>query len=107
MRLWLDDLRPAPPGWVWIKTVSAALALLRRGLVAEVSLDHDLGEDGGGTGYDVAAWIEEEAFHGRLRRVRWAVHSANPVGKERMEQALLAAEVFWDDAPDELRQPWT
>lgn len=99
VRLWLDDLRPAPPGWVWVKTVPAALALLRRGLVGEVSLDHDLGEDGGGTGYDVASWIEEEAFHVRLPRLRWAVHSANPIGRERMEMALLAADAFWDDAP--------
>ena len=104
VRLWLDDLRPAPPGWVWIKTVPAALSLLRRGLVSEVSLDHDLGEEGGGTGYDVACFIEQEAFHGRLARLRWAVHSANPVGKERMQTAQLTADVFWDDAPDELQQ---
>lgn len=98
IRLWLDDLRPAPAGWVWVKTVAAAQALLRRGEVAEVSLDHDLGEETA-TGYDLATWIEEEAFHGRLPRVKWAVHSANPIGRERMEQALGNADIFWHDAP--------
>lgn len=99
IRLWLDDLRPAPSGWVWVKTVAAAQALLRRGGVVEVSLDHDLGDDGAGTGYDLAVWIEEEALHARLPRLKWAVHSANPIGRERMEQALGNADIFWDDAP--------
>lgn len=47
--LWLDDVRPAPTGWVWVKTVDEAKAWLiqkdERGqpVVRAMSLDHDLG----------------------------------------------------------------
>ena len=36
-----------------------AIALLESGAVEELSLDHDLGDDERGTGYDVVLWIEE------------------------------------------------
>ena len=45
VKLWLDDVRPAPLGWTWCKTVAAAQALLMTGSVEEASLDHDLGMD--------------------------------------------------------------
>jgi hypothetical protein len=99
MKLWLDDLRPAPDGWTWVTTAPAAIERLGAGGVLEVSLDHDLGEDpAAGSGYDVAMFIEEAAFHGRLGRVAWAIHSANPVGRQRMTRALENAERWWDRA---------
>ena len=42
MKLYLDDVRPVPPGWVLAKTVPEAIELLKQG-VDEASLDHDLG----------------------------------------------------------------
>ena len=36
-----------------------AIRLLETGAVDEISLDHDLGDDERGTGYDVVRWIEE------------------------------------------------
>ena len=57
-RIWLDDIRPAPKGWVLCKTVPEARALLAQGDVVAISLDHDLGEDQE-TGYDLLCWIEE------------------------------------------------
>lgn len=50
VKLWLDDVRPAPPGWTHVRSVNEALALLATGTVTAASLDHDLGEfaaDGG------------------------------------------------------------
>lgn len=41
--LWLDDIRPAPDGWTWVKTVDEAKKLLETGTVRAMSLDHDLG----------------------------------------------------------------
>ena len=35
------------------------IALLEAGNVTEISLDHDLGDDDRGTGYDVILWIEQ------------------------------------------------
>lgn len=95
VRLWLDDLRPAPHGWTHARTAPEAIALLAAGGVEEVSLDHDLGPPEAGTGYDVAAWIEARAAEGTLPRVSWRVHSANPVGVQRIRAALESAERWW------------
>lgn len=142
MKLWLDDVRPAPEGWRWVKTAGEALTLLLRGGVKIASLDHDLGVLGldpdtghadldpvkfpsrlagngpflgvlhfhdadpelgfpGGfygpaTGYSVLAMLENLVSRGILkardlpREVR--VHSANPVGAQRMRETWARIE---------------
>ncbi len=98
-RLWLDDVRPPPDvSWTCARTAPEAIELLSGHPIEEVSLDHDLGDEPDvGTGYDVACWIEREAFAGRQGRITWAVHSANPVGGARMTAALRSADRFWRD----------
>ena len=90
MKVWLDDVRPAPPGWTWVKTAPAGIELLARGDVTELSLDHDLGDDDQGTGYDVLVWMEEacarDAWSGPAPTIH--IHSANPVGRSRMLAAI-------------------
>jgi hypothetical protein len=79
-------------------------ASLSSGEVNEVSLDHDLGDAAAGTGYDVACFIEARAFDGTLPRIAWQVHSANPVGADRMVLALRQADAFWDRQPNRNRR---
>ncbi len=84
--LWLDDVRPAPIGWTLVKTVEAAKELLAKGNVYQASLDHDLGDDENvGTGYTLVCWMEESG-HWPINGT--AVHSANPVGRRRMQVAI-------------------
>jgi len=84
-----------PAGFdVHVKTAGEAIKLLEGGKVTEISLDHDLGEDGG-TGYFVTKWMEWAAAMGRLPHLKWAIHSANPVGRRNMEMALVNVEKFW------------
>ena len=103
MRLWLDDIRPSPPGFdIRVKTAPDAIRFLKSGKIDEVSLDHDLGEGDDpevdvGTGYDIAVWIEAKAHDGTLPRLVWNVHSANPVGRQKMEAALQNADRFWGE----------
>lgn len=52
MKVFLDDERDAPDGWVKTRWPNEVIALLQAGLVEELSLDHDLGDDERGTGYD-------------------------------------------------------
>lgn len=92
MKLWLDDLRPAPDGWIWAKTVPEAIEILNSHNVSEVSLDHDLGENEQ-TGYDFACELERRAFEGQPLPL-WAVHSANPTGRDNIVRALKSAERF-------------
>lgn len=96
MKLWLDDLRPPPPGFTWAKTAEEAIAELATGNVTLCSLDHDLEADL--TGYDVLVWMEECVAHGI-----WygpmptiLVHSANPPGRKRMQLAAEAIKGIWE-----------
>ncbi|VAW81561.1 hypothetical protein MNBD_GAMMA12-2513, partial [hydrothermal vent metagenome] len=56
MKVYLDDERPTPEGWVRVYWPDEAIELLKTGKVKEISLDHDLGDDERGTGYDVVLW---------------------------------------------------
>lgn len=90
MKLYLDDLRPAPPGWVRVYWPDEAIALLKSGEVTDLSLDHDLGDDQRGTGYDVLLWIEEAVAVDGFKPPKITIHSANPAAVKRMEAALAA-----------------
>lgn len=59
MKLYLDDKRETPAGCVRVFWPDEAIAWLKTGAVTEISLDHDLGDDNRGTGYDVILWIEK------------------------------------------------
>ncbi len=90
-RLWVDDLRPAPPGWDWAKTYHEAIARLQEKAYTELSLDHDLGcfEDGREyTGYDILVWLEARQAAGEPVPPLIHVHSANPVGVQRMQTVI-------------------
>lgn len=98
--LWLDDTRPPWKygylGAEWVKTADEAIALLRTGRVKFASLDHDLHDEhyvNAGdpnsfkekTGMAVVEWMEQTNT--------WppngvAVHSMNPVGRERMQAVI-------------------
>lgn len=42
MKLWVDDIRPAPEGWTRARSVTEAIRILATMAVEEVSLDHDI-----------------------------------------------------------------
>jgi hypothetical protein len=90
MRVFLDDERTAPSGWVQVRWPAEVVALLETGGVTELSLDHDLGDDERGTGYDVLAWIEEAVVLRGFIPPTITIHSANPAARARMEAALSA-----------------
>lgn len=94
MKLYLDDERPTPPGWHRAYTAPEAIAMLQTGKVTHLSLDHDLGPPEAGTGYDVCLWIENKVqeqafdFDNPFIPPVMVAHSANPVGRKRMEDAI-------------------
>ena len=102
--LWHDDVRPAPPGWLWARTNAQAKDALRTGNVVACSLDHDLGlheveipDDpeslldiitmvghGSETGYDLVNWmIVEDIIPPKI-----TIHSWNPEGAMAMANRL-------------------
>ena len=66
MKVYLDDQRGAPEGWKLVRSAKEAIGYLKSGKVTEISLDHDLGDDDSGTGYDVIKWIEQAVVEDRI-----------------------------------------
>ena len=89
MKLWIDDVRPAPDGYIWCKSVNEAkLDILdREDLVPFelIDIDHDAGDYAydGGDYIKLLDWLEET---GRDYPIR--IHSMNPVGVENMRRII-------------------
>lgn len=88
--VWLDDERPAPEGWVACRWPAEVIDLLEQGAVAQMSLDHDLGDDARGTGYDVLAWLEDAVAMRGYKPPTIHVHTSNPAARARMLAAVDA-----------------
>ncbi len=89
MKVWLDDEREAPAGWVRCYWPSEVIELLEGGCVTHLSLDHDLGDDERGTGYDVLLWVEEAVVTASfVPPVEIKVHSANAGARPKMQSAI-------------------
>lgn len=102
MKIWLDDIRlPPDDTWTWCKTVASAQVYFHFGSVwpiEVISFDHDLG-DNVPTGYDLAKYIEANCATGKnIMPKAWAIHSANPVGRENIRKAMESAERFLTSA---------
>ena len=103
MKLWVDDVRPAPPGYVWCHSVWRAIkeieifedkienaldewdfppADLWNETIEVIDLDHDAGDYAkyGGDYIKLLDWLEAT---GRNYPIR--IHSMNVVGRMNME----------------------
>jgi hypothetical protein len=95
MKIWLDDLRPAPPEYEAVRSVNEAIALIceaeDKGIAIEVlDLDHDLGDYAvdGGDAIKLLDWLaERETFY------PIEIHTANPVGRANMERMIAR---YWE-----------
>ena len=88
LKVYLDDEREPPAGWTRVYWPDEAIKLLESGNVIEISLDHDLGDDDRGTGYDVILWIEEAVVTRDFKPPEIKVHSANSSAREKMENGI-------------------
>lgn len=95
MKLWIDDVRPAPKGYVWCKSVEEAKATVcvlelhatvhESNRIELIDIDHDAGDyvTFGGDYIRFLDWLEET---GRNYPIR--IHSMNPVGRENMRAII-------------------
>jgi hypothetical protein len=88
LKIYLDDERPTPEGWHSCRWPQQVIDLLKVGSVTHLSLDHDLGDDARGTGYDVVLWIEEAVATTDFEPPEILVHSANVSAKAKMEAGI-------------------
>ena len=90
MKLWIDDVRPAPQEYVRCKTVGQVKQVIRSCELVNthieiLDLDHDAGdyEYDGGDYIKLLDWLEET---GRNYPIR--IHSMNPVGVANMRAII-------------------
>ena len=92
MKLWIDDVRPAPTGYEWVKSVDQAKMvidinerLVGASVIALIDIDHDAGiyAQYGGDYIKLLDWLEET---GRNYPIR--IHSMNPVGVANMRAII-------------------
>lgn len=88
MKVYLDDERPTPEGWTRTFWPDETISLLQTGQVTALSLDHDLGDDQRGTGYDVVLWIEEAVATSSFAPPHINVHSANSSARTKMQAGI-------------------
>jgi hypothetical protein len=104
MRLWIDDVRPAPKGYVWCKSVNEAKEIICENEISAVfakmsgnwdamvehwptliDIDHDAGDyaSDGGDYIKLLDWLEETG-----RNYPIHIHSMNPVGVANMRRII-------------------
>jgi len=85
LKIWLDDIRPVPEGYVWCKSVNEAITVIEdnKNNIGVIDLDHDLGDftkDGG----DAICLMDYLVENGLFYKLNF--HTANPVGLANMKR---------------------
>lgn len=95
MKIWVDDLRPAPDGYIWCQSTNQALRLIVPNIseVEVVDLDHDMGGNFGGDAIGILQELERkshrsEEFKSSVEKIVFRLHSANPVGVQNMRAII-------------------
>jgi len=86
MKLWIDDVRPAPQGYEWVKSVNRAKVLIKTKSIEIIDIDHDAGNFvlQGGDYIKLLDWMEQE----NINDIPIHIHSMNSVGKENMRRII-------------------
>ena len=89
IKIWVDDVRNPPNGYVWLKSVNSFIDyVVEHGLqdVLVIDIDHDAGEyaSDGGDYIKILDWLE----HMGIDNISIRIHSANPVGVSKMRQIM-------------------
>lgn len=100
MRIWVDDIRQPPMGYVWCKTVNEAKTVITcmmkmqdiehtsfLPVIKLLDLDHDAGEYAtyGGDYIEILNWLEKQGWD-LYFPIR--LHTMNPVGRENMRRII-------------------
>ena len=91
MKLWVDDVRPAPQGYIWVKSVNEAKHCISVWeyqmckTIEVIDIDHDAGEyaNDGGDYIKLLDWLEEIGLRYPIH-----IHSMNPVGVANMRAII-------------------
>jgi len=82
MKIWLDDLRKPPQGYIWCQSVNQAInTIMNYGIPEVIDFDHDAGDFAcdGGDFIRLMDWMEESSIACKIK-----IHTMNPVGRQQM-----------------------
>ncbi len=90
MKIWVDDLREVPKGYIGTKSVNETISLIEKlekegEQIELIDLDHDLG-DYVSQGGDAIKILDYLAERGTFYPI--IIHTANPVGRANMERMI-------------------
>lgn len=100
MKIWVDDVREAPEGYIWCKSTNEFLRYFRRnfdflyGNIELLDLDHDAGDyaSEGGDYIEILKELErlshKRVYHNAICDITFRLHSMNPVGVENMRAII-------------------
>lgn len=103
IKLWIDDVRPAPEGYIWARSTNEAILIIgtfRQAVkylayhIEEsdtllwfdvIDIDHDAGDyvEDGGDYIKVLDWMEAHKIKAPIH-----IHSMNPVGVQNMRNII-------------------
>lgn len=88
MKIWLDDIRKSPDGFIHVHSVNEAIDLIKsidEADIEVIDMDHDLGDyaNDGGDGYKLLLWLIEAELYPPIR-----LHTQNVVGRMNMESLI-------------------
>lgn len=90
IKIWLDDIRPAPNGYFYCHSVNEAKLKIihceaEKNEIEIIDCDHDLGDYAadGGDGIKLIDWLAERKTFYPIR-----LHTQNPVGRENMQREI-------------------
>ena len=97
MKLWIDDIRVAPDGYYWCKSVDSAKEVITTysswidfdnnviDSIELIDIDHDAGDyvKFGGDYIKLLDWLEETGHNYPIH-----IHSMNPIGVENMRRII-------------------
>lgn len=90
IKIWVDDVRPAPFGYMNAYTTNIAINIIKLAIenkidVEILDIDHDAGDYAydGGDYIKILDWLEKNQISIPIR-----IHSMNPVGVENMRRII-------------------
>lgn len=91
IKLWIDDIRPAPEGYKWIKSVNEVITYIYAfgtNDIEEINLDHDAGDYAkyGGDYIKILDFLESL---NTIIPCVFKFHSMNPVGVKNMRNICI------------------
>ena len=100
IKLWIDDVRPAPDGYIWCRSTNSALRFItqNKSYIELIDLDHDAGDyaKDGGDFIDVLKELQRLSRNPRhatiyapiCKNIKFRLHSMNPVGVINMRNII-------------------